>query len=74
MQSKYSAGKAVDGDIDGNMDHGHCSWAQSLPPHPRSWVVDLQHLYQLENITVYGQSREYIQSRLHHQWGAVGAR
>ena len=59
-EKDWPADRAVDGSIDTNMDHGHCSWVQGDGPLGYSWKVDLMGVYDVETILLYSTKSECI--------------
>ena len=68
----WPARKAVDGNIDPNMGHHHCAWAQGEGPLTCAWKIDLEDFYDIDKITLYANNRECIELENMHGTNTTG--
>ena len=61
MGKQNTARKAVDGNIDPEMGHHHCAWAQGEGPLSSSWKIDLEDVFDIDTIILYATNRECIE-------------
>ena len=53
MRMKCQSPTAVDGNVDPDINHHHCAFAQNNEPLSHSWVVDLRGIYDIEKIILH---------------------
>ena len=53
---RFPANKAVDGDTDTHMAHGHCALPESVWGGRAWWMVDLVDIYNISKVTIYNRA------------------
>ena len=53
---RWPASRAVDGNTNPNMAHGHCAHPESDPGGRAWWMVDLVDTYNISKVTIYNRA------------------